>query len=108
MEQMFNTLVSAIPETALPVVVVVIACFYIYRKIKSERKETKTERDKDSQEIHDKLMKHDFEIANIKGMINLHGNKLEQIERELNCMNSQLSELNGKITILISTIKEKL
>ena len=45
MEQIITTVISAISPTALPIVVCVIGLAYIYWKINSQRKVTKSERD---------------------------------------------------------------
>lgn len=87
------TLLPFIPQTAIPLVICV--CFYIW--IQSKRKETKIERDKDSQEIHDKLLKHEFELSNLKGEMTQQKNVNEDLSK-------QIIELSKSVTLFASSV----
>lgn len=86
-------LVPYIPQAAIPLVVCI--CFYFY--IQSKRKVTKVERDKDSQEIHDKILRHDFEIANLKGEFTQQKNINEDLSK-------QIIELSRAVTAFASSV----
>lgn len=97
METLFTTLVPNIPTTAIPIVFVVIACYYIYKRIGSEREDTKKERDADSISIHDKLLKHDFEIANLKGQSVHHEDVLDDLRKQITALNESIIRLTVTI-----------
>jgi len=83
MEALIPQLIAAIPTAALPLVFVIVACWFIYWKIQSQRKETKKERD----EAHDNLvtrvtlLEHDVEF--MKQQNSIFGQKLDRILDEL-------------------------
>lgn len=110
MEALVSQIVAAISPSALPLVVVAIAAIYFYYKFKSlekDRTATKKNRDDDSQEIHDTLLKHSFELANLKGTIDLHNDKLESIDKQLSIVNQELVKLNIQVENLASALKEQ-
>lgn len=100
MIELVSTVLPYIAPSALPVVIVAIVCFYIYRKIGNERKETKAERDNDSREIHDKILKHDFEIANLKGIVVEHKNTLEDLREQVAILNTNIV----KLTVVVENL----
>lgn len=102
MNDILIALINAISPSALPIVICIIACAYLYLKlngIKKDRTETKTLRDADSQSMHDTLLKHTFEISNLKDTTSLHAIKLEDLTQ-------QLQTLNINIVDLTATMKE--
>jgi flagellar biosynthesis component FlhA len=88
MEALIPQLIAAIPTAALPLVFVIVACWFIYWKIQSQRKETKKERD----EAHDNLVTRvtllEREIEEIK-QLDL-ATKLAQIQTDLNWIKEKL------------------
>ena len=69
MENIVTTVIGALSPSALPLVVVILGLFWIYRKtadIKKDREETKIQRDTDSQNLHDMVQKNTWEINNLK------------------------------------------
>lgn len=109
MNEIVSYIVSAIPSGALPIVVLLLGLAYLYfkfGKVEKDREETKTQRDKDSQEIHDTLMHQTFDIANIKGRIELHDTILSDINKQINILNTNLAILTEKIDNLTNTLKE--
>ena len=110
METLVTQIIAAISPSALPLVVVAIAAIYFYYKFKSlekDRTATKKNRDDDSQEIHDTLLKHSFELSNLKGIIDLHNDKLESIDKQLSIVNQELVKLNIQVENLTSALKEQ-
>lgn len=110
MEAIINNLVSTLSPAALPLVVVIVAGLYFFYKFKSiehDRMSTKQQRDSDSQEVHDKILKLEFKTAELSGIVNLHRDKLDQIERQLCTVNEQLIRLNMSVEHLSASLKEQ-
>lgn len=110
MEAIINNLVSTLSPAALPLVVVIVAGIYFYFKFKSiehDRMNTKQQRDSDSQEVHDKILKLEFKTTELSGIVNLHRDKLDQIERQLCTVNEQLIRLNMSVEHLSASLKEQ-
>lgn len=110
MESIINTLITTLSPTALPLVVVVVAAIYFYFKFKGieqDRMNTKQQRDTDSQEVHDKLLTHDFKIANLQGVVDLHRDKLDSIDKQLAVVNQELVKLNLSVEHLGAALKEQ-
>ena len=66
MTELITAIVPYISPAAFPTVVVVLGLFYIYRKIGNERKDTKIERDKDSENIKAEIAVLKSELDNLK------------------------------------------
>ena len=110
MTEAITSLIAAIPSSALPIVVVIVAGIYFYFKFKGieqDRQVTKTNRDADSQEIHDKLLTHDFKITNLQGIVDLHRDKLDSIDKQLAVVNQELVKLNLSVEHLGAALKEQ-
>lgn len=110
MESIINNLVSTLSPAALPLVVVIVAGLYFFYKFKSieqDRMNTKQQRDSDSQEVHDKILKLEFKTTELSGIVNLHRDKLDQIERQLCTVNEQLIRLNMSVEHLSASLKEQ-
>lgn len=107
MEQIIAQLIQAIPSTALPIVVTVLGLFYIYKKIEKERNDTKETRDNDSQQIHDDILKMKFEITELQGIVNLHRDKLDSIDKQLVLVNQELVKLNIQVEHLASALEKQ-
>lgn len=94
------TVVAAIPPAALPIVLCVIGIAYLYfkfHKVEKDRAETKSMRDTDSQNIHDTLLKHTFEIANLKGQQDHHTELLEDLTKQMSILNTNIVKLQVTI-----------
>lgn len=110
MEQIITSIITSLSPAALPLVVVIVAGLYFFYKFKSleqDRIITKQQRDTDSQEVHDKILKLEFKTAELSGIVNLHRDKLDQIERQLCTVNEQLIRLNMSVEHLSSSLKEQ-
>lgn len=83
MEALIPQLIAAIPTAALPLVFVIVACWFIYWKIQSQRKETKKERDEAQDNLVTRvtLLEHDVEF--MKQQNSIFGQKLDRILDEL-------------------------
>lgn len=110
MEQIITSIITSLSPAALPLVVVIVAGIYFFFKFKSieqDRMTTKQQRDSDSQEVHDKILKLEFKTAELSGIVNLHRDKLDQIERQLCTVNEQLIRLNMSVEHLSASLKEQ-
>ena len=90
MTELITAIVPYISPAALPVVVVVLGLFYIYRKIGNERKDTKIERDKDSENIKAEIAVLKSELEQIKALD--LSSKLAAIQTDIQWIKSKLME----------------
>lgn len=110
MEQLVTTIIGALSPAALPLVVVVVAAIYFYFKFKGmeqDRNTTKVNRDADSQAIHDDILKLKFDVTNLQGIVNLHKDKLESIDKQLGLVNQELVKLNIQVEHLASALEKQ-
>ena len=90
MTELITAIVPYISPAALPTVVVVLGLFYIYRKIGNERKDTKIERDKDSENIKAEIAVLKSELEQIKALD--LSSKLAAIQTDIQWIKSKLME----------------
>lgn len=107
MTDIVTAIIASISPAALPIVVCVLGCSFIYFKINSQRKVSKEERDNERQEIHDKLIAHDFKITNLQDIVDLHRDKLDSIDKQLSVVNKELVKLNLSVEHLGTALKEQ-
>jgi flagellar biosynthesis component FlhA len=88
MEALIPQLIAAIPTAALPLVFVIVACWFIYWKIQSQRKETKKERDEAHDELNTRVALLERELEEIK-QLDLSA-KLAQILTDLQWLKEKL------------------
>ena len=109
MESIITTIISSLSPSALPLVVVILGLFWIYRKtsdIKKDREETKVQRDADSQRLHDMVQKNTWEINNLK-LENQHRDTiLDDLRAQCNELNTNLALVSQKLDALVEAIKE--
>ena len=92
MEQIITTVISAISPAALPIVVCVLGIAYIYWKIQSQRKVTKSERDKINEEFDLRLTLCEHDIAFMKEQNQIFADKLDRILDELTAIKVELAK----------------
>jgi len=110
MEGIVTQIVGALSPSALPIVVLCLGGLYLwfrFGRIEKDRELTKATRDKDSLEIHDKLLTHDFKISNLQGVVDLHRDKLDSIDKQLSIVNRELVKLNLSVEHLSAAMKEQ-
>lgn len=110
MTEAITSLIAAIPPSALPIVVVIIGIAYLYfkfSKMEQDRNNTKVNRDADSQAIHDDILKLKFDVTNLQGIVNLHKDKLESIDKQLGLVNQELVKLNIQVEHLASALEKQ-
>ena len=83
MEHIITAIVSAISPAALPIVVCVLGCVFIYLKIGKDRKHTKEERDNINEEFDLRLTLCEHDISFMKEQNAVFSSKLDKILEEL-------------------------
>lgn len=87
MTDIVTAIIAAIPSSALPLLVCVLCCVlgccFIYLKIQSQRKVTKSERDNINEEFDLRLTLCEHDISFMKEEHSLFAGKLDKILTEL-------------------------
>ena len=83
MTDIVTAIVSAISPAALPIVVCVLGCCFIYIKIGKDRKQTKEERDGQKDELDKRLTLVEHDVCYMKQQHALFADKLDRILDEL-------------------------
>lgn len=96
MVQLFTTIVSSLSPSALPIVVCVLGCVFIYFKIGKDRKQTKTERDNEKDELDKRLTLVEHDVAFMKEQHSLFADKLDRILDELTNIKVELAKKEDK------------
>ena len=96
MEQIFTTIVSSLSPSALPIVVCVLGCVFIYFKIGKERKQTKTERDVAHDDMDKRLTIVEHDVQYMKEQHSLFADKLDRILDELTNIKVELAKKEDK------------
>ena len=92
MSAILTEIVSAISPTALPIVVCVLGCVFIYLKIGKDRKQTKSERDNQTDELDTRLTLVEHDVEFMKEQNALFGQKLDRILEELTAIKVELAK----------------
>lgn len=100
MEKLIVDIVKLVPPSSIALVVVIIVLAILggrlwlkFAQMQADRATTKETRDKDSTEIHDKLLKHEFELASLKGIVTEHKGILDDLRDQMNQLNVNIVEL---------------
>lgn len=92
MTDIVTAIVSSISPAALPIVVCVLGCCFIYLKIGKERKITKEERDTQKDELDKRLTLVEHDVAFMKEQHQLFSSKLDRILDELTAIKVELAK----------------
>ena len=92
MTDVVTAIIASISPAALPIVVCVLGCVYIYFKIQSQRKVTKTERDNQTDELDKRLTLVEHDVAFMKEQLMLFSSKLDRILDELTAIKVELAK----------------
>ena len=96
--------IASVPPSALPIVVVILGLAYLYfkfNKVEKDREATKQQRDKDSQDMHDSILKLQFDVSSLKGISDLHRDTLEDLRKQMGIVVKELAELNCSIKMIL-------
>lgn len=96
MESIISSAISSLSPSALSIVVCVLGCVFIYFKIGKERKQTKTERDNDKDELDKRLTLVEHDVAFMKEQHSLFADKLDRILDELTNIKVELAKKEDK------------
>ena len=92
MTEIVTAIISAISPAALPIVVCVLGCCFIYLKIGKDRKQTKEERDNQKDELDKRLTLVEHDVTFMKEQNALFGQKLDKILEELTAIKVELAK----------------
>lgn len=100
--EFISTIAPYVPAYAWPLLLLILG----YAKIQSERKKTREVRDADSTELHDKILKHDFMLGQLKDNQTLHNTLINDLREAVNAMNVCTAKLEVSVTTLTEAVKE--
>lgn len=75
-------------------------------KVKADRLATRVDRDRDSLEVHDTLLKQGFQIQQCRDALALYQTVQEDLKTELNILNTNVAKLTVVVENLGETVKE--
>lgn len=75
-------------------------------KQKTDRAETKATRDKDSLDLHDAVQKATWEIGILKDNAQHRDVLIEDLQKQINTLNSTLAVTNVQLNTLVDAIKD--
>ena len=96
MGHIVTAIIASISPSALPIVVCVLGLAYIYWKINSQRKVTKTERDVAHDDMDKRLTLVEHDVAFMKEQHSLFADKLDRILDELTNIKVELAKKEDK------------
>ena len=96
MESIISSVISSLSPSALPIVVCILGCVFIYFKIGKERKQTKSERDTEKDELDKRLTLVEHDVAFMKEQHSLFADKLDRILDELTNIKVELAKKEDK------------
>ena len=99
MTDIITAIIAAIPTSALPLLVCVLGCVFIYLKIQSQRKVSKEERDNQKDELDKRLTLVEHDVCYMKQQHALFADKLDRILDELTAIKVELAkkaDMNNK------------
>lgn len=85
-------IITALSPSALPLVVCVLGCGFIYFKINSQRKVSKEERDSQKDELDKRLTLVEHDVEFMKEQHQLFSSKLDRILDELTAIKVELAK----------------
>ena len=92
MESLITAIIAAIPSSALPLLVCVLGCCFIYLKIGKDRKQTKEERDGQKDELDKRLTLVEHDVKFMKEQNQLFSSKLDRILDALTAIKVELAK----------------
>lgn len=92
MTDLILPIITALSPSALPLVVCVLGCVFIYLKIGKDRKQTKTERDNISESFDLRLTICEHDITFMKEQNQVFADKLDRILDELTAIKVELAK----------------
>lgn len=109
MEQLITTVISTLSPSALPIVVVVVSAlffFYKFKSIEHDRNITKANRNADSQNIHDDILKLKFRVNALEGNNVHHEEVLNDLREQISILTTNIAKLNTQIEMMCNNLKK--
>lgn len=75
-------------------------------KLKAAREETAKLRDADSQRLHDDVLKHTMQLAQLRDTITLHNTVMTDMQQAMSELNVNCAKLSVVVEQLVDTVKE--
>ena len=75
-------------------------------KIRAERLATKAERDKDSENLHDRMLKAEFALTQLKDNQALQATVVDDLRDQCSTLNTNIVKLDTNVANLTEAIKE--
>ena len=92
MTDIITAIIAAISPAALPIVICVLGCCFIYLKIGKERKQTKEERDNQKDELDKRLTLVEHDVNFMKDQNTVFSSKLDRILDEITSIKVDLAK----------------
>ena len=92
MTEIIGQIIPIVTPAAWPLIIVILGCCFIYFKIQSQRKVTKTERDNQTDELDKRLTLVEHDVEFMKEQNALFGQKLDKILEELTAIKVELAK----------------
>lgn len=102
MESIITLVLPYIAPSALPLIIVILGITYI----QSKRKETKNERDKDSQNLHDDILKLKFDVQALKDDKVLVHTVQTDLQEQVNQLTTAVAKLSVSVEQFSEAVKE--
>lgn len=83
MLEIISQIIPIVAPAAWPLIIVILGCCFIYLKIGKDRKQTKTERDSQKDELDKRLTLVEHDVCYMKQQHALFADKLDRILDEL-------------------------
>lgn len=115
MNEVVQTSLQYIPPSAIPIVVIVLGCFYLYlwfrckqnsEQMSKDKEETKKSIDKESQDLRDQCKENALEIRHLKEDLSSRNEIVDTLRSQVNKLNVNLATVSERISSLVDVIKE--
>ena len=92
MSEVLAQIIPIVTPAAWPLIIVILGCCFIYLKIGKDRKQTKEERDNQTDELDKRLTLVEHDVEFMKEQNALFGQKLDRILSELTEIKVELAK----------------
>lgn len=115
MDEVVQTSLQYIPPSAIPIVVIVLGCFYLYlwfrckqnsEQMSKDKEETQKSIDKESQDLRDQCKENALEIRHLKEDLSSRNEIVDTLRSQVNKLNVNLATVSERISSLVDVIKE--
>ena len=113
MDSLLQVILPYIPSSAIPIVIVVLGCCYLWFRCKQnfeqmnrDKEETQKNFDKESQDLRDLCKENSLEIKHLKEELSQKNEILDTLRTQVNELNVNLAIVSERIVTLVDAIKE--